>query len=233
MSDRSATIMAVGAHHDDNEVFAGTLARHKNAEWNVVSVVMTDGVYIAGKALKEHIHIREDESRKAAEMLMMECVFLHLPEGNLQPTDESRLALVRAIREHPPTIVITHPPHDYHIDHMSTAAIALDAVLMAANPCILPEVPPCRQPRLYSTDAWFVPFEPDEYIDISDLIDLKTAMLACHRSQLPDGGRAPNDMIELAVHQSRTRGIEAGVRYAEAFRRVPLLGSVRLASLLG
>ena len=232
MSKRRPTIMAIGAHHDDNEIFAGTLNRHREDGWDIVSVVLTDGRYIDGKAAQEHVPIRENESRAAAKLLEMTCVFLHFAEGNLQPTDAARLALVRTVREYAPTIVITHPPRDYHIDHMSTSSLAHAAVLIAASACVLPEVAACRRPKLFYTDAWFVPFEPDEYVDVSDLIELKAAALACHKSQLPGEARTENDMIELAIQQSRTRGIEAGVRYAEAFRRVPLLGSVRLSSRL-
>ena len=77
VKDKGPTIMAVGAHHDDNELVAGTLALHKRAGWRVVSVVMSDGMYIAGKAAKEHITIRDKESLRAAELLGAECVFLH------------------------------------------------------------------------------------------------------------------------------------------------------------
>ena len=93
----SKTIMAVSAHHDDNELIAGTLARHKEVGWRIVSVVMTDGMYIAGKVAQEHAKIRENESIKAAEMLDMECVFLSLSECNLQSDSDTQILLLEQI----------------------------------------------------------------------------------------------------------------------------------------
>ncbi len=226
------TIMVVGAHHDDNELVAGTLAHHKKAGWRVVSVVMTNGVYIAGKVSKEHTAIRESESCAAAELLGIECVFMRFPEGDFHSTDESRLTLLREIRKHSPTIVITHSPTDYHFDHIGTSRCVTEAVQIAWNPCVLPDVPTCTRPKLYYADNWFTPFEPDEYVDITDYIDLKLDMLRCHKSQLSTTGENSGDMIDLARRVGRTRGIEAGLEYAEAFRLVPAFGKVRCSNLL-
>jgi len=231
VKDKSPTIMVVGAHHDDNELVAGTLALHKKAGWKVVSVVMTDGMYVADKAAKEHIAIREKESVKAAELLGVECVFLHLEEGNIQVDRETCLSLTREIRTYAPRIVITHPSHDYHVDHMNTSRCTLEAVHSSKNPCIKIELPAVPIPKLYYCDAWFVPFRADEYVDISEFIDLKLDMLRCHESQLEQV--SGENLIEQARIQSRNRGIEAGVTYAEVFRLVPNLGSVRLTPLLG
>ena len=227
------TIMVVGAHHDDNELIAGTLARHKEAGWKVISVVMTDGWYIAGKVAKEHSKIRENESLAAAKILGMECVFLKLAEGNLDSGSDTQMLLLEQIRRYAPQIVVTHPPRDYHSDHMNTSRCTLEAVLKACSPCVQTEHPPCPTPKLYYCDAWFMPFEPDEYVDITSSIDIKRDMLSCHKSQLAPCGPAQDNMLDMALLQSRTRGIEAGVRYAEAFKLVSNLGSVRLNNLLG
>ena len=229
--DQGPTIMAVGAHHDDNELVAGTLALHKKLGWRVVSVVMSDGMYIAGKAAKDHIPIREKESLKAGELLGAECVFLHLQEGDIQVDRETCMALTREIRTYSPEIVITHPRHDYHVDHMNTSKCTLEAVHSSWNPCVQSELPFVPMPKLYYCDAWFVPFKADEYVDISEFIDLKLDMLRCHESQIDQV--SGENLVEQARIQSRHRGLEAGVAYAEAFRLVPNLGSVRLSSLLG
>jgi LmbE family N-acetylglucosaminyl deacetylase len=62
-------------------------------------------------------------------------------------------------------------------------------------------------------------FQPSFYIDISDYIDLKGQMLRCHRSQLERGGQRDfTPLEELMRRQYRTRGAQAGVAAAEAFR---------------
>jgi LmbE family N-acetylglucosaminyl deacetylase len=194
---------------------------------------MTEGVYIAGKVAPEHAKIRANESLEAAKILEMECVFLNLAEGILQSDFDSQMLLSEQIRKYAPQIVITHPPRDYHSDHINTSRCTLEAVLMSWSPCVQTEHPPCPRPKLYYCDAWLVSFLPDEYVDITTSIDLKRDMLGCHKSQLAPCEPAEDNLLDMAVLQSRVRGVEAGVRYAEAFQLVPNLGSVRLRNLLG
>jgi len=62
-------------------------------------------------------------------------------------------------------------------------------------------------------------FSPEFYVEVSDYVDLKRRMLACHRSQLTrgvDGDFSP--LEELMMRQCTTRGAQAGVEAAEAFR---------------
>ncbi len=225
------TILAIGAHHDDNEQFAGTLAHYKQAGWNIVSVVMCNGMYSAGQASEATIPVRDAESLAAAKLLGMTTVFLRLHEGDLANTQETRLKVIEAIRQHRPQIVITHPPRDYHSDHIATSQCVHDATLMCNSYAVLTASPACRQPRLYYCDTWFVPFEPDCYVDITEHIELKLQMMACHKSQLPPKP-VPGDTLDRMRLRSRMRGIEAGAEYAEAFRFVPRLGSVRTGLLL-
>ena len=227
-----AGVMAVGAHHDDNELVAGTLARLRDAGWRLLSVVMTDGVWIHGKVAPEHVAIRERESRAAARLLGMECAFLRFPEGNFHCTVEAQLALVEQIRRFRPALIMTHPPHDYHLDHIETSRCVYEAVHVCGNPTVRTAAEPCARPALYYADAWFVPFEPDEYVDIGDQVALKRRVLGSHKSQLPPPRSGQDSMIDLAVLQNRFRGVEAGVRYAEAFRLQPFAGAGRLRRIL-
>lgn len=229
------SIMAIGAHHDDNELIAGTLSLHKSMGWNIISVVVTDGQWIRGKVAPEHVKIREAESVEAAALLGMQCVFLRLPEGQLQCSNAERRIIIEEIRKHQPEIVVTHPPHDYHIDHEMTSRVVEAAVAQSSNACVVTETVPCHaRPILYYSDAWFESFEPDEYVDITEQMDLKLRMLSCHRSQLPLHGSEEGDMIDLARLQSRFRGVAAGVRYAEAFRIASRVGlGLRKSFMLG
>jgi len=232
MTRNRSTIIAVGAHHDDNELIAGTLARHVKSGWRVISVVMTDGRFIRDQADDKHIAIRETESQSAAAFLGIETRFLRFREGNLQPDRDAVAALVQVFREFEPNIVVTHPLREYHLDHMNTSRAVFEAVFRCGNPCFEGNLPACTRPTLYYSDAWFVPFEPDEYVDITEYMDLKLEMLRCHKSQLPTDGSKHFDILEMAQVQSRHRGIEAGVSYAEAFRLAPQLGNVRLTDQL-
>jgi LmbE family N-acetylglucosaminyl deacetylase len=227
MSDKKTpTVMAVGAHHDDNELVAGTLALYRRAGRRVVSVVVTDGRVIDGKSATEHVEIRERESREAAAMLDMQCEFLRVPEAAAEPNADTRAALVRLLREHQPTIVVTHPPHDYHLDHMWVSRSVFEAVHQCWNAGVQPQLTPCPRPKLYYGDAWFVHFEPDRYVDIQETIELKRRMLGCHQSQWPGGPSDSPSMLDLAVLQNRFRGAQANCTYAEGFRLASGFGGV-------
>jgi len=224
------TLLIFGAHPDDNELAGGTLAKFKLAGWRIVSVVLTDGRFIGGTVAEQNIRIRENESLRAAERLGCEVVFLRFREGDLQPTPAVQRAVLQEIRKARPAIIITHPDKDYHPDHMTTSACVEAAVRQSSNPCVETEAPPCAPPLLYYRDAWFTPFVPDVYVDITATMDLKIELISFHKSQLVKNGNG--DLLNMAKIQSRVRGIEAGVEYAEAFRLVPNLGSVRMGELL-
>lgn len=229
---QAPTIMAVGAHHDDNELAAGTLAHHKEAGWRVVSVVLTNGTMIGGAAAPHHCAIREGESLAAAALFGMEAEFLRFPECDFDVTAATRSALLQVLRKHAPAIVITHAPTDYHRDHIIASRLTADALSQVGSGALQTTAPPCPRPRLYYADTWFTPFTPDTYVDVTDHMTLKLDMLRCHTSQLPADGPRQGDMIDLARVQSRRRGIEAGCDYAEGFAFVRALGSVRMQTLL-
>jgi LmbE family N-acetylglucosaminyl deacetylase len=230
----SSVVMVISAHHDDNELVAGTLAHYKAAGWEMVSVVVTEGSWIKGKVAEEHIAIREAESRDSAALMGWACSFLRLPEGLFRNGQESRATLVEQIRRFAPAVVITHPPLDYHRDHMQVSRCVYECIMSdCSSPFIKTSSPPCSAPMLYYCDSWFTAFEPDCFVAISgDEMDLKCQMLACHKSQLPSDGSNEESMIDLVKIQNRTRGIQAGFRYAEAFRFQPMPGRGRSGHLL-
>ena len=223
------TLMLVGVHHDDNEGLAGGLiCRHRKAGWRVVSVVMTNGRFSRGTFSEEHIEVRNRESLEAAKVLDMETVFLGFREAGFRATPEACDALVEQILRYRPKVIVTHPPRDYHFDHMSTS----QCVLEATHLCPLAGVADLPLPRLYYCDAVHMPFEPDVYVDISDFVETKSRAQACHASQFPKEGAGAPTIIDLALAKARCRGIESGVRHAEAFRFVPKLAQARMAELL-
>jgi LmbE family N-acetylglucosaminyl deacetylase len=61
-------------------------------------------------------------------------------------------------------------------------------------------------------------FVPTEYVDVTDVIEVKAEMLAAHATQLVwlrdhDGV----DIVEEMMTAARYRGQQCGVRYAEGF----------------
>ena len=76
-------------------------------------------------------------------------------------------------------------------------------------------------------------FEPTEYVDITDTIELKLEMLECHESQLK--WMRDHDHIDFADFVrtcSRFRGYQCGVAYAEGFTQELVYPKVRPERLL-
>jgi LmbE family N-acetylglucosaminyl deacetylase len=123
--------------------------------------------------------------------------------------------------------VFTHAPKDYMLDHEQTHLLARAAsfVYGAPNICAFPLLPGSGIPWLYycdpidGIDPLGHEIEPTTRIDISRVMETKAAMLACHASQR-DWLRAHHgvdEYIDSMKRNSRHRGSQIGVEYAEAF----------------
>ena len=125
--------------------------------------------------------------------------------------------------------MILHNPHDYMPDHTAASTVGFDASFMATLPQLVSEsAPHGRLAPIYFMDtADGVNFQPEEYVDISSVEDIKRQMVACHESQVSwlkshDG----IDLLEFAMSLSRFRGLQAGVRFAEGFRQLRVWGRI-------
>jgi LmbE family N-acetylglucosaminyl deacetylase len=135
--------MAIHAHPDDIEfTCAGTLARWAHAGSRVIYVLCTSGdvgIDEPGMTREKATQIREAESLEAARIAgVSQVVFLHEPDGLLQPTLELRKKLVREIRKYRPEVIVTGDPTivwsgDDYINHPDHRAAALDAAFPAAG----------------------------------------------------------------------------------------------------
>lgn len=223
--------LAIYAHPDDADISCGgTLARWAGSGGAVHVVVCTTGdkgsadpsVDPAGLARR-----RAGEVQQAAEALgITGHVILGHPDGELH--DERLLVseLVTHVRRLRPEVVVCPDPtavffgqHYYnHRDHRTVGWAALDAVSpAAAQPLYFPEAGSAHQ---VSTVLLSGTIAPDVWVDISASLERKTRAVMCHESQLAEGG----EWFRTAVRQrAEEGGRQAGVRYAEGFRRLWLV----------
>jgi LmbE family N-acetylglucosaminyl deacetylase len=68
-----------------------------------------------------------------------------------------------------------------------------------------------------------VNFTPNCFTDIEKVLDKKLACLEAHRSQVAKTNIEDLSILELAVSCANFRGIQARVKYAEAFQSIRLL----------
>ena len=225
-------VLAIMCHPDDIELnCSGTLIKYKKAGHDVVACHAANGnmghVVIQPDELRQ---IRLKEAQKAAALAGFEVVTADIGDLTISRASvEQNRELIRIIRYIRPDVIITHDPDDYCSDHNELSALVLKASFDASCPHFMPELGSATKvtPLYFSDTSGSVNFIPTEYVDITEEMELKEQMLACHESQLKwlmdhDGV----NVIESQRTRARMRGLQCGVKYAEAFR--PLLASKRL-----
>jgi LmbE family N-acetylglucosaminyl deacetylase len=188
-SGQKLHVIIIGAHPDDADESGGTAYKWAQLGYDVLLVSLTNGD--AGhQSLKapELAKIRREEARKSGEVIGVRYITLDNHDGQLMPTYENRLQVIKLIREQKADIVIFPRPYDYHPDHRYTGVLVLDAAYMVTVPTILPEVPFLkRNPVFLFTADGFThpePFKADVCVDIDDVIEKKMDMYHQHKSQM-------------------------------------------------
>ncbi len=218
-------VLAIGAHPDDIEIAcAGTLAKCvKRGDRVVVCHASTGNLGHVIIPPDELTIMRAEEARRAGAMAGIEVIGGLFNDLDIYDNNkEARDRIVDVIKYAQPDFIITHNPDDYMPDHTAVSRLVFDASFTATLP---------NYKSKYEKEAKLVPiyymdtlagvnFNPTEFVDITDEIDLKLRMLNCHESQIVwmrdhDGIDFP-DMVRTC---SRYRGYQCGAAYAEGFRQ--------------
>ncbi|MCE5347677.1 MAG: PIG-L family deacetylase [Bacteroidales bacterium] len=180
--DKPIRVIVFGAHPDDCDLAAGgTAIKFTRLGHKVKFVSMTNGdaghQSMGGGALAKR---RMAEAKEAGRRFGVEYEVLDNHDGELMPTLENRLKVIREIRNWNADIVITHPSDDYHPDHRYTSILVQDASFMVIVPNIAPDTPPLKKnPAFFH----YTSSEPDIAIDIDDELSQKNYAVAAHESQ--------------------------------------------------
>jgi len=227
-----ARILALGCHPDDLEFMcAGTLFHLAERGHTIhVATMCVGDLGSAEKGRIEITRIRLEECRRAAAILGAEFHCAMLKDVLLEDCNEHRAKAVAIVRKANPDIVFTMPPHDYMVDHEVTSRLVRNACFIAPIPNYafgraVTEEPIEKIPTLYYTDAFDSkdilgnPVRPHFYVNISQQIEKKKEMLACHESQREWLRRqhGVDEYLNAMLRAGKSRGREVGVEYAEAF----------------
>jgi bacillithiol biosynthesis deacetylase BshB1 len=221
-SDQVDGIDVVGfsPHPDDVEFFcAGALLLAADAGRSTAIVDLTEGeLSTSGDRGR-----RSAERDAATELLGLSArMSLHLPDGSLGTDSGHRDAVVQALRELRPSVVLAPYREDRHPDHAAAGRMLRDA-------CFLSGVEKYgtggahRPLRVY----WYMlhhVFEPSLVIDVSPVWERRRRFLEIYASQVsPGAGAGPtaiNDGSFAALLSARATffGAMVGVEYGEPFR---------------
>ncbi len=184
-------IVCFGAHPDDIEILAGgTIAKWSNEGHDVLIVSVTNGN--AGhhemdrEALAERRRVEAEAAAQHAGS-RVRSQMLDNDDGTIVADLALRRQIINIICEWEADVVVTHRPYDYHPDHRYTSIAVQDASYLVTVPLSCPDGKSLsRMPTfLYMMDSFTspTPFSPDIAVDISDVIDIKWAMLDAMESQ--------------------------------------------------
>ena len=199
-------VLAIGAHPDDVEYgCGGTLALYGQKGHDVYVFIASDGA--RGGAPD----VRAIEQRDAALALgAREVLWGGYPDTEVPLSRDLIAVLEAAIRRVRPTMIFVNFPDDTHQDHRNLAQATVSATRYVPN-FLFYEVPSTQN------------FVPNVYTNVDKVLDLKLAALEAHRSQVTKTNIEDLTILELAVSCANFRGIQARVKYAEAFQSVRLL----------
>jgi len=182
-------IIMIGAHPDDcDQGGGGTAILLASIGYAVKFISVTNGdaghQTLGGGALAVR---RKAEAKEAGKRFGVEYDVLNNHDGELIPSLDVRLQIIRKIREWNADVVIAPRPNDYHPDHRYTGVLVQDAAYMVAVPNVAADTPPLRKNPvfLYFQDRFQRPnpFRPDIAVDITGIFDKKVYALAAHESQ--------------------------------------------------
>jgi len=183
-------VLAIGAHPDDADTFAGCAAikwADRGARVRFMSVCNGDKGWhlVPNDGVAER---RRGETAAAAKAYGIERYDVwDIPDSEIEPTVELRKRMTRAVREFAPHVILTHRTCDYHADHRACSQLVQDMTYMLGLPNWCPEtpVPAVRPAVFFMTDDFDFPRElrPDAVVSADDVMDRYLDALASHVSQ--------------------------------------------------
>jgi LmbE family N-acetylglucosaminyl deacetylase len=199
-SEGRGSVLAVMAHPDDAELWAGgTLALHARTAPVAIAVPRNTDERMAEAAAGAHLL----------------GVSLHILEPDVTATATAIGVLLADLR---PEVVITHPLADMHPRHRHIASALFDALPTAVIETGFPR-------RVYTCDTYNSltldgPLHATTIVDVTTTFETKMRALAAH------GGTQPiaEHFGPMAENLARLWGARIGVAYAEAFTAIPVLG---------
>lgn len=225
-------VLALYAHPDDADVSCGgTMAR-----WAAAGAAVQVVVCAAGDKGSSDATVDPDElaRRRAGEVADAAAALglaghhlLGHPDGTLQNALPLREELVALVRHHRPEVVLCPDPtavffggtYVNHRDHRVVGWATLDTVAHEAG---APHYFPAAGAPHQVSEVWLSgSLAPNTWVDIEDALEAKAQALQCHRSQL---GQAGEWLRTFVRERAEEAGGQAGVRYAEGFRRLVLGG---------
>ena len=207
----SVDVLAIGAHPDDVELFAGgTLLRLAALGYTTGIVDLTRGEAATRGTADE----RAAEAERAAGVLRLaHRESLDLGDARLDDSERGRSAIVEVLRRLRPRLVLTHHPDQPHPDHAAAARAVVAAAYLAGVAKFAPGADGLAAHRPSAVAHFGLPASvaPSFVVDVSDFADARRDAILCHRTQVYDpASTAPPSAVSAAGFLER---LDARHRY--------------------
>jgi N-acetylglucosamine malate deacetylase 1 len=216
--DKKLKVVVFGGHPDDPESGAGGLIATLTKQGHEV-ILAYGTAFRGGRRLfdRPEAEVRREEATAACEDLGATPKFFPYAHEKLAADEDTLKAVSAWLEAVKPDVVVTHWPLDTHPNHHAVSSLVWR----------------CYKRRggwnLYffevMTDQQTVAFDPDLYLDIGPVRDVKKRSLDAHRSQ------GPEDIWKAHEAMHRRRGAECGIEFAEAYRLVEAKEGCSLLSM--
>ena len=217
-------LLAVFPHPDDAELTCGGTLLKTTRQGKTVGILDLSAGEMASRGT---VDLRRKEAARAAEILGVSVRRnLELPDSRLANSHDTRVAVLRAIRELKPAVIITTAPSPFgrHPDHRICAELVRDAAFLAGLRMAEPDLPPHRPRKVIHAITYREDYlKPTFVVDISDTMDEKLASIAAYESQFAGATQAgevyPNgeSLLDIIRHQAAHYGSLIRVKYGEPF----------------
>ena len=230
MSD-TTDVMVLAPHPDDAEMSCGgTIISLVDAGLSVVIVDMTRGE----KATRGTEQTRQQECEAASTILgIRERRNLGLPDAEVRDDDTALAAVVGAVRQLKPRLVLAPFWRDLHPDHEATGKIARRAWFHAGLAKVLPEIGAPHRPERLLHYPLHEEITPALCVDTSSAADRKLEAIRCYSTQFGGEDRshlARLDLLQRAEARDRFYGAQVGCLAAEPFHTD---GPIKLSDVHG
>lgn len=208
-SSELVDILAIGAHPDDIEYgCGGTLVKYVKAGHRVFLFIATHGTFGGVGS------IRSEEMEASAKLMGASDLFWGGYTDTQIPMSQDLISEIEVIIGRvKPRFIFTHWRDDTHQDHRNLTACTLAATRYIPN-FLFYESPSSQN------------FNPNVYVDISEVLDEKIELLKTHASQISKTNIEETTIIDIAASAATFRGIQARVKRAEGFVSQRLLINV-------
>lgn len=234
----SKRAFAVAAHPDDIEfVMAGTMILLGQAGYELHYMNIANGCCGSAKHdAATTAATRRQEAIAAAESIGATFHPSLVNDLEIFYDHETLTKLSAVMRAVAPEVLLVHSPVDYMEDHTNACRLAVTAAFTRGMPNYPTSPPraPVEQPvTIYhaqphgNRDPLGQPVRPGMFVDISGVMEAKTAMLGCHQSQQQwlDASQGLNSYLAAMRELSREVGsMSDRFEYAEGWRRHLHLG---------